>query len=82
MQYTIRNIPKNIDAALRRKAKSERKSLNQAAVDALGAGLQEKSGGKKKRNLRWMIRPLKEDGDQGMDETRRAFDAINPADWE
>lgn len=39
MQYTIRNIPRRIDQALRRKAKAEGKSLNQAAVEALAAGL-------------------------------------------
>jgi hypothetical protein len=41
MQYTIRRIPPAVDAALRRKARAEGKSLNEAAVDALveGAGL-------------------------------------------
>jgi len=39
MQYTIRNIPREIDQALRKKAKAEGKSLNQAAVDALKRGL-------------------------------------------
>jgi len=34
-QYTIRDIPHKVDAALRRKAKRERKSLNQVALDAL-----------------------------------------------
>lgn len=37
MQYTIRNVPKQVDAVLRQKAKAERKSLNQVAVDALKA---------------------------------------------
>ena len=39
MQYTIRNIPRRLDQALRRKARAEGKSLNQAAVDALERGL-------------------------------------------
>lgn len=39
MQYTIRNIPRRVDQALRRKARAEGKSLNQAAIDALAAGL-------------------------------------------
>ncbi len=41
MQYTIRRIPPAVDSALRRKARAEGKSLNEAAVDALveGTGL-------------------------------------------
>jgi plasmid stability protein len=41
MQYTIRNIPEYLDAALRTSARQEGKSLNEVAVQALvrGAGL-------------------------------------------
>lgn len=39
MQYTIRRIPKQIDAALRKRAQHDRKTLNDAAVDALAEGL-------------------------------------------
>jgi hypothetical protein len=38
MQYTIRDIPKPVDAALRRKARREAKSLNTVAIEALKAG--------------------------------------------
>jgi len=38
MQYTIRGIPKAVDAALRRRARAERRSLNAVAVDALASG--------------------------------------------
>lgn len=40
-QYTIRNVPTEVDLALRRRAERERRSLNEVAVDALrlGAGL-------------------------------------------
>jgi plasmid stability protein len=42
MRYTIRNIPKDLDRALRDLARSEGKSLNAAVIDALrratGAG--------------------------------------------
>lgn len=43
MQYTIRNVPEPVDAALRRLARQRGKSLNQVAVEALvrGAGLDE-----------------------------------------
>jgi len=39
MQYTIRNIPEALDVALRERARQERKSLNQVAVEALGSAL-------------------------------------------
>ena len=42
MQYTLRNIPKQIDAEVRRRAHEQRKSMNQALLEALarGVGLQ------------------------------------------
>jgi plasmid stability protein len=50
MQYTIRGIPEAVDAALRRRARTTGKSLNEAAIDALaeGTGL---GGPRKRRNL-------------------------------
>lgn len=43
MQYTIRNVPESLDAALRQAARQQGKSLNEVAVQALarGAGLTE-----------------------------------------
>ena len=38
MQYTIRNVPERLDAALRRSAREQRKSLNEVAVEALARG--------------------------------------------
>lgn len=38
MQYTIRNIPGSLDAALRRKAREQGKSLNEVTVEALARG--------------------------------------------
>lgn len=35
MQYTIRNLPAPLDAAIRKRAKEEGKSLNTVAVEAL-----------------------------------------------
>ncbi len=40
MQYTIRNIPKPVDAALRRKAKAEGRSLNELVIEAIEQQLQ------------------------------------------
>ena len=38
MQYTIRNVPSFLDAALRRRAQEEGKSLNEVAIEALARG--------------------------------------------
>ena len=37
-QYTIRRVPAEVDAALRAKARRQRRSLNAVALDALRAG--------------------------------------------
>ena len=39
MQYTIRNLPDTLDAALRAKAKAEHKSLNEVAIQAMARGM-------------------------------------------
>lgn len=43
MQYTLRDIPSPVDTELRRRARTEGKSLNAVAIEALirGAGLSE-----------------------------------------
>ena len=38
MQYTIRKIPIPLDAALRRRAREQGKSLNEVAIEALARG--------------------------------------------
>jgi len=39
MQYTLRNIPPGLDRALRRRAREQGKSLNDAAIDAMQRGV-------------------------------------------
>ena len=39
MQYTLRGIPAALDEAIRERAKTEGKSLNEVAVEALADGL-------------------------------------------
>ncbi len=39
MQYTIRGIPEYLDSGIRQYAVRESKSLNQALIDVLSAGL-------------------------------------------
>jgi plasmid stability protein len=38
MQYTLRNIPDYLDAALRRAAREQGKSLNEVAVETMVRG--------------------------------------------
>jgi Zn/Cd-binding protein ZinT len=38
MQYTIRNVPEYLDAALRDSAREQGKSLNEVAIEALARG--------------------------------------------
>jgi hypothetical protein len=38
MQYTLRKIPPDVDKTLRQKARRERRSLNEVAVEALARG--------------------------------------------
>ena len=52
MQYTIRQVPNFLDAALRRRAQQQGKSLNEVAIEALarGAGVSAERG--RQRDLR------------------------------
>ena len=38
-QYTIRQVPQQVDQALRQRAREERRSLNAVAIEALVRGL-------------------------------------------
>lgn len=51
MQYTLRNIPRSVDRALRERAKRERKSLNEVAIEALARGAGVDESGVKRRDL-------------------------------
>lgn len=79
MQYTIRDIPKRIDEAIRRKAKAEGKSLNQIAVEAMTAGLG--LGGRPvlHDDLDFMLNTWVDD--PVFDEVRRQHDQIDPEMW-
>ena len=51
MQYTIRGIPPAVDGALRERARTAGKSLNEVAVDALVAGTGVAGTPRKRRSL-------------------------------
>ena len=51
MQYTIRRIPKPIEDAIRERARSTGKSLNEAVVDVLADGAGVRGVPRKRRDL-------------------------------
>ena len=51
MQYTVRGIPVALDVALRKRARAEGKSLNEAAIEALAEGTGLIGAPRKRRDL-------------------------------
>lgn len=81
MQYTLRNIPADLDHALREVATTQHKSLNKVAVEALrrGIGLA-KEGPRKRRDLTDIMGTWQADSqvDAALEDQRR----IDPEMWE
>jgi hypothetical protein len=79
MQYTIRNIPDYLDAALRSAAREQGKSLNEVAVEALvrGAGLGDQRI--KRRDLSFMAEDWEED--PAFDEAIADQDKVDGEMW-
>lgn len=78
-QYTIRNVPSNVDKALRLKAKESGQSLNEVAMRALTAGSGEQF--KPKRNLSFIIGSLSTAEAEEMDAEISAQRKIDPELW-
>jgi plasmid stability protein len=78
-QYTIRNIPAELDAALRHRARAEGRSLNDVAVDALlrGAGLTKNAP--RARDLSDVAGTW--EPDPGFDEAVEEMDRVDPEMW-
>ena len=79
MQYTLRRIPKTVDAALRRRAKAEGRSLNAVAVDALAAGVGVSGQRDAQRDLSDIVGTWRED--PAFAEAIDAQDQIDDALW-
>jgi plasmid stability protein len=79
MQYTIRNVPEYLDAALREAARRQGKSLNEVAVLALvrGAGLGESL--RRKRDLGDLAGSWREDA--AFNSALAAQDTIDDGMW-
>ena len=72
----IQNVPKQVDKALRAKAKAQGKSVDEVALEAIKAGLGLSSSGKKKRDLSdvagtWVEDPV-------FDEIRQYHERVDP----
>ena len=52
MQYTLRNISKQVDAEVRRRAHEERKSINRTLLEALARGVGLQGQAQRQRDLR------------------------------
>ncbi len=79
MQYTIRNVPDYLDAALRNSAREQGRSLNEVAVQALvrGAGLAEHP--RRQRDLGDIAGSWRKDA--AFDDAIAAQDTIDEALW-
>jgi hypothetical protein len=80
MQYTIRKVPNALDAALRRRAREQGKSLNEVAIEALarGAGVSGERG--RQRDLRDIAGTWR--SDRAFDRARAAQDTIDKKLWQ
>jgi len=79
MQYTLRQIPREVDTALRRKAKREGKSLNQVALEALSRGVGVEQMPLKFHDLDFAIGTWVEDPE--FDKIIQEQDQIDPEMW-
>lgn len=79
IQYTIRAIPPNVDRTLRRRAKSEGKSLNEIVLRALAAAAGLGAAPVKKRDLSDLIGTWVDDPE--FDAAIAAQKTIHPDDW-
>lgn len=79
MQYTIRGVPEALDTALRQRARSARKSLNEAAIDALAEGAGLAANHHKRRSLADIAGTWKPD--KGIEAALAAQDEVDEDLW-
>lgn len=78
-QYTLRNVPTEVDRALRRQAREAGKSLNQTALEILERALGVTGKPRRRRDLSDLAGSWKEDRETAaaLEDQRR----IDPGDW-
>jgi len=77
-QYTIRNVPHDVDRALRNKARQRGVSLNQVLLDSLARSVSESAG--RHHDLDELAGTWK--ADKAFDEAVEAFGQVDPKDWQ
>jgi hypothetical protein len=79
IQYTIRQVPEQIDRSLRQKSKQARQSLNEAAIDALSKGLGLAEDAPRYHDLDALVGSWQEDA--AFDAAIAAQDQVDPRLW-
>jgi len=79
MQYTLRKVPNSVDAALRRRAREQGKSLNEVAVEALARGAGVSGQRNCQRDLRDIVGTWRRD--RVFDHAVAAQDTIDKELW-
>jgi len=79
MKYTIRKIPGALDAALRRRAREQSKSLNEVAIEALARGAGISGDRAPQRDLRDVAGTWR--NDRAFDRAVAAQDAVDEELW-
>lgn len=79
MQYTLRNIPRSLDEALRRVAREGGKSLNEVAIEALARGAGVTPDRRRQRDLGDIAGTWREDPD--FDRALADQDSIDKEIW-
>jgi plasmid stability protein len=80
MQYTIRNVPEHLDAALRAAAREQGKSLNDVAVQALARGAGVEDTPRRRRDLSDVASSWHEDA--AFDSALAAQDVVDEELWQ
>jgi len=78
-QYTIRHVPPEVDEALRRQARAQRRSLNQIAVEALSQAAGLTHATVKKRDMRDLAGTW--ESDRAFDRVIEEMDRVDPEIW-
>jgi hypothetical protein len=79
MQYTIRRISSALDAAIRRRAREQGKSLNEVAVEALAQGVGLAPGHEMQRDLSDVVKTWRKDA--GLESALAAQDRVDESLW-
>jgi plasmid stability protein len=79
MQYTIRNVPDYLDAALRVSAREQGKSLNEVAIEALARGFGLGDGRVRQRDLSDIAGSWRKD--PAFERALAAQDTVNEEMW-